>query len=460
MKHSIGVYGLGVMGKNLSLNIASKGHTIAVFNRDHSKTHDAVIQSRKENITTLYGYDKVDSFVNSLELPRKIIVMVKAGAAVDAVIREIGEHINAGDIIVDGGNEWYENTERRQVNVHNTYGAYLLGMGVSGGSEGARNGPSLMPSGNEEAFREMEPILSSIAAKVDERSVCVSYIGSGGSGNYVKMVHNGIEYGVMQVIAEVYFIMKTIMKYSNEAIATFFERCNMCNYLFEITIDILRRTDGDSILDNILDSPKMNGTGTWTSKEGYEMCVPMPSIHSAVNARMISSKKHLRTMLSDINELSQTTSNTNNNITEDDLEKALITSVFLCYVQGFALLQKKNIEKQWGINHKTIADIWKGGCIIRNRAILDFFSNDVFDNTTDLEEELYMMKTMTSTWVTNGVQPLSKLVSTCSANFIAIPTISNSFQYILQFIQKDDPSNLIQAQRNYFGAHAFEKRVR
>lgn len=506
---------MGVMGKNLSLNIASKGHTIAVYNRDYSKTHDIVMQSRKENITTLRGYGKVDSFVNSLESPRKIIVMVKAGEAVDAVIREIGQHVSTGDIIVDGGNEWYENTERRQTHVYDTYGVYLLGMGVSGGAEGARNGPSLMPSGNEEAFRKMEPILNSIAAKVgdgDNTNVCMSYIGTGGSGNYVKMIHNGIEYGVMQVIAEVYFIMKMVMKYSNEQIAHFFEKCNAVQncYLLEITVNILRTkdvycntNDNEYLLDNILDSPKMNGTGTWTSKEGYETYIPIPNIHSAVDARMISSHKVLRGMLSHIrptishehqisvisgiksednlidvetfrtmkNQLASSTLlpsshyykiNMNDILTEDQLEKSLMTCMFLCYVQGFAVIQKKNAEKQWGIDYKIIADIWKGGCIIRNRTILDYFSNEVFNQDPYKDHEDlsdYMMKTMASSdWVKNGIQPLSKLISVCSTNYIPIPTLSSSFQYILQLSQKDDSSNLIQAQRDYFGAHGYERK--
>ena len=446
---------MGVMGKNLALNIASKGHSISIYNRDYVKTQEIISQSVKENLDKVHGYERLDSFVDSLEKPRKVIIMVKAGDAVDDVLRNIGQYIDKDDIVIDGGNEWYERTEKRQMHMYDTYGAYLLGMGVSGGAEGARYGPSLMPSGNVYAFEHVRPILESIAAKTKDDITCMTYVGTGGSGNYVKMVHNGIEYGIMQVIAEVYTIMKRCMGYTNDDIATFFENCNIDiqSYLLEITIAILREKEGDEyVLDKIIDSPKMNGTGTWTSKDGYEMQVAIPSIHSAVDARIISSKKELRMKLGEVYASYDTFDSVNTfygRIKNDDIQKAMTACMFLCYVQGFQLIQEKNFEKKWGVHLQDMANIWKGGCIIRSR-ILDFFSD--IDDEADIIE-----KSLTSLWVHESLPNISKVITSCSLNYVPTPIISSSFQYILQHTQKKDSSNLIQAQRHYFGAHGYER---
>ena len=451
MKHSIGVYGMGTMGKNIALNIASKGHSVAVFNRDYEKTKHIVKECFETGISQLNGYSKLNTFIESLEKPRKILIMVKSGTPVENIIDDLITHIDINDIIIDGGNEWYENTEMRQEYLYYAYGINLIGMGISGGANGARYGPSLMPSGCKDAFDSICPLLESIAAKKKDNSVCMTYIGSGGSGHYVKMVHNGIEYGIMQVIAEIYDVLKN-MKYTNEMIASLFEKINndIHSYLIEITIEILRKKDENDeyILDKILDLPKMNGTGIWTSKEGLEVCIPVPSIQSAVDARIISSNKHLRTKLHSKIKLKHN-NNSLENISEDFISQCIITCMFICYLQGFLLIRHKNNQKQWNINCNTIADIWQGGCIIRSN-ILDYFK---YIDISKLEENAF-----SSIYIKNGIEALSNVVSMCSCEFIPISTISSSYQYILQYIQLNNPSNLIQAQRDYFGSHGYQIR--
>lgn len=449
MANHIGVYGMGVMGRNLAMNIASKGYRVAVYNRSYDKTLETVNICKKNDIHNLDGYETLDSFIHSLEYPRKLIVMVKAGNAVDEVINVISPFILKDDIIIDGGNEWYENTEIRQTIVHEKFGAQWIGMGVSGGEYGARYGASLMPGGSSETYNAIKDILEAAAAKVQD-TPCVRYIGKGGSGNYVKMVHNGIEYGVMQTIAEIYSILKNLKGYNNNTIAHFFKECNKIahSYLLEITIQVLLKKDegsNDFLVDKILDMPQMNGTGTWTTVDSYKSlhAMPVPSIAAAVDARIISANKKRRLLLA---EKSKMTSSTNLIIhsvpSDDELQRTLLSVMFVCYLQGFDLIRSKNQEKSWGISINDLTQIWKGGCIIRSN-ILDLFYQ------SSSEDILSVIDT--------DISAISKVVSYSCLSGLPTQCISASLQYILAYHQSYSPANLIQAQRDLFGAHGFER---
>lgn len=449
MANHIGVYGMGVMGRNLAINIASKGYRVAVYNRTFDKTLDAVNISQKNNIKNLDGFKTYEEFVNSLEYPRKVIVMVKAGNAVDEVINTISPFVFKDDIIIDGGNEWYENTERRQTIVHEKYGAHWIGMGVSGGEHGARYGASLMPGGSQETYDNIKGILEAAAAEVNNKR-CVSYIGKGGSGNYVKMVHNGIEYGVMQTIAEIYSILKNLKGYDNIRIAHFFKECNQIanSYLLEITIQVLLKKDdgtNDFLIDKILDMPQMNGTGTWTTVDSYKSlhAMPVPSIAAAVDARIIAANKKRRLLLAEKSKNTYTSDLIIHAVPSDeDLRRTLLSVMFVCYLQGFDLIRSKNQEKTWGISINDLTQIWKGGCIIRSNIL------DVFYQTSN-EDILSVIDT--------DISAITKVVSYCSLSRLPTQCISASLQYILAYHQSNSPANLIQAQRDLFGSHGFER---
>ena len=447
IQNNIGVYGLGVMGRNLALNIASKGHSVAVFNRNETKTNELIVQSSREGIRSVYGYYDIKEFMSSLQRPRKVIVMVKAGDAVDDVIRTLAPYLDPNDIIIDGGNEWYELTEQRQNWLDGNYKAHLIGMGVSGGEHGARYGPSLMPGGNAEAYKEIETFVSSFAAQTS-RGVCVAHIGSGGAGNYVKMVHNGIEYGIMQVIAEAYHILRSLYGLTNNEIAQFFENCNkgLDSYLLDITCKILRTKDDVSggradLIDFIADTPKMNGTGTWTVQDAFKTLVAVPSISSAVDARIIGAAKDIRIKLGG----TESDMNCDVKCSLKDLRTTIIATMRMCYLQGFQLIDQKNKEKQWGIDLSLVARVWMGGCIIRSNILNEFDDDIAFDATHVLYGALI------------DIPALSRVVASAVVNQIPIPTISATLQYLLGYSQTKSSANIIQAQRDFFGAHGYER---
>ena len=454
-QNNVGVYGLGVMGKNLALNMASKGYRVAVYNRTLEKVQETMEASSQQNIPTVQGYTSLPDFFNSLEYPRKVIIMVKAGDAVDQVLQTFSPYIKNDDILVDGGNEWYENTERRQLLVEKTYGAYWIGMGVSGGENGARFGASFMPGGHPWAYSKLQPLLTSAAAVNPQNNPCVTFVGNGGSGNYVKMVHNGIEYGLMQAIAEIYYILKHFKKYDNAKISSLFSLWNqdLQSFLLEITCDILVKKENNVfLLDHIFDSPKMNGTGTWTLRDSIRELVPVPSIGAAVDARIISSEKFERTYISFLanKPLHQSDVQVPS---DEELYHALKFAMYASYVQGFQLIQRKNLEKQWHIDMSKLPAIWKGGCIIRS-TMLDAFEHCFVENT-NIRHVLFHKPLLQQ--VLSNLESTTNVMAWACQYHVPCPVISSSLQYILQYNQDRNSSNLIQAQRDFFGAHGYER---
>ncbi|KAK3282169.1 hypothetical protein CYMTET_10081 [Cymbomonas tetramitiformis] len=377
MTSRIGLCGLAVMGQNLALNIAEKGFSISVFNRSSSKTDATVERAQKEGLgDKLVGFHEMRDFVTSLQKPRCVIILVQAGAPVDSTIASLSEHLEAGDIIIDGGNEWYENTERRSLEVAKK-GLLYMGMGVSGGEEGARNGPAMMPGGLPEAYAAIEDIVTKISAQVDD-GPCVTHVGPGGAGNFVKMVHNGIEYGDMQLISEAYDILKTVGGLSNEDLAKVFREWNageLQSYLIEISYLIFEKKDDQTsegyVLDKILDKTGMKGTGKWTIQQAAELSVAAPTMATALDARFLSGLKTERVAAEELYSSLRPTSD-NTPLTDgekaqliDDVRQALYASKICSYAQGMNIIRNKGQSMGWNLDLGEIARIWKGGCIIR-----------------------------------------------------------------------------------------------
>jgi 6-phosphogluconate dehydrogenase len=367
MTSQIGLVGLAVMGQNLALNVAEKGFSISVFNRSYDKTEAAVNRAKKEGLDTkLTGYEDLKDFVASLEKPRRVIILVKAGAPVDSTIKGLMEYLEEGDIIIDGGNEWYENTERRQ-EAAKAKGIYHIGMGVSGGEEGARNGPSLMPGGEAEAYKYLEPIVTKVAAQVDD-GPCVFHIGPGGAGNYVKMVHNGIEYGDMQLISEAYDVLKTVGGLTNDELAEAFAAYNkseLDSFLIEITAQIFTKKDDngtDFIVDKILDKTGMKGTGKWTVQQAAELTVPAPTIEAALDGRFLSGLKDERVAAAEFYKSQgvggpEPPTGVDKAQLIEDVKHALYAAKICSYAQGMNIIKAKSAEKGWNIDMGSLARI-------------------------------------------------------------------------------------------------------
>lgn len=463
----VGLIGLAVMGQNLALNMAEHGFRVSVYNRTSSKTDDTInrYQLEKQNFRgELKAFYSIESFVRSLERPRKIIIMVKAGSPVDSTITTLENYLEPGDLIVDGGNEWYENTQRRQETLLSK-GILYMGMGVSGGEEGARHGPSLMPGGPLEAWNLMKDILNQIAAQVED-GPCVTYIGPGGSGNYVKMVHNGIEYADMQLIGEVYDILRTLNCFDGK-LHEIFERWNtsdLQSFLIEITSQILQVKEKNSLLlDRILDQSGSKGTGMWTIQEAAKRGVPISTISAALDARYLSSFKDLRVSLSkrlqgigNIERNTVVSSYGWNNLEylASELEKALFAAKICCYGQGMALIQKASLDEQWNLDCGEIARIWKGGCIIRAKfldRIKDAYRRQ--PNLVSLLEDEYFVKDLN-----NCQLALRRVVSGSALLGIPVPALASALSYYDSFRQEVlASSQLIQAQRDFFGAHTYKR---
>lgn len=440
LTNSVGVVGMGVMGKNLAANFASRGYPVALYNRSFDKTLDAA-----KMVDGMHAYREVVDFVQSLERPRKVILMLKAGDAVDSMAQVLEPLLQEGDVIVDGGNEWYENTERRQSQFLDR-GIHWVGMGVSGGEKGARNGPSLMVGGDEEAYAMLEKMLDAVAAPG-----CMNRMGFGGSGHYVKMVHNGIEYGMMQAIAEVYWIMKVYNGMGNDEIADVFDAWNKevfdC-FLLEITCKILRKKDGEKhILDQMTHTVGMNGTGTWTAQEGLRMGVPMNTIMASVESRLIGSDKFARTFMD--YSYSRRVGYLPMMIEPLDLQNALWITMMVSYAQGLQLLAKKNDKKKWDMHIGNAVRVWRDGCIIRSRIVheLELVSN----YKMILSESALKDRVM-------GMMPsLRRVVGTSHICGVAVPAMGASLDYLEQLLMAKGPWALIQAQRDCFGSHGFER---
>ena len=456
-KQQIGVVGMAVMGKNLALNIESRGYSVALFNRTGSKTTDVVEEHPDKNFKATYT---IEEFVDSIEKPRRILLMVKAGPATDATIQELLPHLDKGDILIDGGNTFFKDTIRRNEELANS-GINFIGTGVSGGEEGALKGPSIMPGGQKEAYELVAPILEQISAKAEDGAPCVAYIGPNGAGHYVKMVHNGIEYGDMQLIAESYDLRKNILGLSVEEMAEIFNEWNqgeLDSYLIEITADILTRKDdegtGQPIVDVIMDAAGNKGTGKWTSQSALDLGVPLPLITESVFARYISAYKEERVQASKI--LSHTNDFTFTGDKKELIEKireALYFSKIMSYAQGFAQLRVASKEYDWALPFGEIAKIWRAGCIIRARFLQKI--TDAYDKNPDIENLLlddYFVD------ITNKYQQAVRdVVALAVQAGVPVPTFSSAIAYFDSYRAKRLPANIIQAQRDYFGAHTYER---
>lgn len=455
-QQSFGVIGLAVMGENLALNVESKGFSVAVFNRSREKT-DEFMATRAKGKNFVAAYT-LEDFVASLERPRKILIMVKAGAPVDAVIDQLKPLLDEGDILIDGGNSLFTDTQRRAAALESEKFTFI-GMGVSGGEEGALLGPSLMPGGTKQAYDYLEPILTKIAAQVDD-GPCVTYIGPGGAGHYVKMVHNGIEYGDMQLIAEAYDIMKNVLGLNAAQLHEVFAEWNttdeLNSYLIEITADVFKVMDPDTglpLVDEILDAAGQKGTGRWTVDNALEIGVPIPTIIAAVTARIMSSYKQERVAAA--KELVGPSATFDGDVKAfiSKVRDALYCSKMCSYAQGMALLSKASQVYGFNLNLGECARIWKGGCIIRagflNKIKHAFDENPALPNLLLAPEFKQSILDRQTAW--------REVVAMAAKVGIAVPAFSASLDYFDSYRRDRLPQNLTQAQRDYFGAHTYER---
>ncbi|MEK5007056.1 NADP-dependent phosphogluconate dehydrogenase [Bacillus sp. FSL K6-3312] len=454
-KQQIGVVGLAVMGKNLALNIESRGFSVSVYNRSSSKTEEFLQESKGKNVVGTYS---IEEFVQSLETPRKILLMVKAGAATDATIQSLLPHLEKGDILIDGGNTYYKDTQRRNQELAES-GIHFIGTGVSGGEEGALKGPSIMPGGQKEAHELVKPILEAISAKVDGEP-CTTYIGPDGAGHYVKMVHNGIEYGDMQLISESYFILKHVAGLSAEELHEVFSEWNkgeLDSYLIEITADIFTKVDEETnqpLVDVILDKAGQKGTGKWTSQSSLDLGVPLPIITDSVFARYISAMKDERVEASQLIEgpkPAQSAENKQELI--EAVRKALFMSKICSYAQGFAQMKAASDEYNWDLKYGEIAMIFRGGCIIRAAFLQQI--KEAYDRNPELKNLLLdpYFKDIAQSYQSS----LRKVISLAVEQGVPVPSLSSALAYFDSYRTAVLPANLIQAQRDYFGAHTYER---
>jgi 6-phosphogluconate dehydrogenase len=453
---SFGVIGLAVMGENLALNVERNGFPIAVYNRTAAVTQKFMAErAQGKNVKDTYS---VEEFVQSLQRPRKILVMVKAGAPVDAVIAQLKPYLEPGDMIIDGGNSLYTDTERRTKELEaENFG--FVGMGVSGGEEGALNGPSLMPGGTETAYGELAPILTKIAAQVDD-GPCVTFIGPGGAGHYVKMVHNGIEYGDMQLIAEAYDLLKNALGLDHKQLHEVFAEWNttdeLNSFLIEITADIFNFIDPETnlpLVDVIQDAAGQKGTGRWTVMSALELAVPIPTMIAAVNARIMSFYKAERVAAS--KELTGPSGKYEGDTKEfiNKIRDALYCSKMCSYAQGMALLSKASKDLNYNLSLSECARIWKGGCIIR-AGFLGKIQTAYVDNP-DSPNLLLTPEFKQS--ILDRQDAWREVLSVSNKLGIPVPAFSASLDYFDSYRSARLPQNLTQAQRDYFGAHTYER---
>jgi 6-phosphogluconate dehydrogenase, decarboxylating len=452
----IGLIGLAVMGENLVLNMESKGFRVSVFNRTVEKV-DRFLEGRGKGLN-IYGAHSLEDFVASLATPRKVFLMVKAGAAVDAFIDRLIPVLEPGDIIIDGGNTHFPDTARRTAYVESK-GLLYIGTGVSGGEEGALKGPSMMPGGSPAAWPYVKPIFQSICAKVEGGSPCCDWVGEGGAGHFVKMVHNGIEYGDIQLICECYQIMKDILGMSNEEMhETFAEwnRGDLDSYLIEITRDILAKKDGDNryVLDYILDTAGQKGTGKWTAISALDQGVPLTLIGESVFARCLSAQKEERVAASAVLEGPAPVKFTGDRKAFlEDLRRALFAAKVVSYAQGYALMRAAAREYGWNLNYGGIAMMWRGGCIIRSVFLGRI--KEAFDKDPDIANIL--LDPYFSGKLAEAQQGWRNVLCTAMQNGVPAPCMTAGLQYYDGYRCKRLPANLLQAQRDFFGAHTYER---
>lgn len=454
-KADIALIGLAVMGENLAMNMESKGFTVAVFNRENGVV-DKFINGRGKN-KSFIGAHTLAELVEKTEKPRKIMMMIKAGSPVDEVIEKLIPLLEKGDIIIDGGNSHFEDTERRTKYVESK-GLFYIGTGVSGGEEGALNGPSMMPGGSEKAWQSVKPIFQAICAKTDDGTPCCDWVGSGGAGHFVKMVHNGIEYGDMELISEIYHFMKVILEFSAEDMHRVFSQWSegrLGSYLIDITAEIftVKDEDGTPLVEKILDSAGQKGTGKWTGITALGEGVPLTLITESVFARYLTSMKEERTEAS--KELTGPFIDFKGEREEyvGRMEEALYCAKIISYAQGYALMREASRKYNWNLNFGGIALMWRGGCIIRS-VFLDKIK-DAFDKNKDLKNLL--LDGYFKNEVLSGMESLRKICAICMLNGVYSPSLSAALTYFDGYRSEKLPANLIQAQRDFFGAHTYER---
>ncbi|MDC3412956.1 NADP-dependent phosphogluconate dehydrogenase [Terrihalobacillus insolitus] len=454
-KQQIGVIGLAVMGKNLALNIESRGYKVSVYNRSPEKTKELLIEAQGKELVPTYS---ISEFAQSLETPRKILLMVKAGKPTDDTIKQLKPHLSKGDIIIDGGNAFFGDTIRRNKELA-TEGIRFIGTGISGGEEGALRGPSIMPGGQMDAYEQVEPILTAIAAKVNG-DACITYIGPDGAGHYVKMVHNGIEYGDMQLISEAYHLLKELLNLNNADLHEIFTEWNqgeLDSYLIEITADIFTKIDPETnqpLIDVILDTAGQKGTGKWTSQIALDLGVPLPIITESVFTRFLSALKEERVHASKVLNGPETSAfNGDKEVFIESVRKALFASKICSYAQGFVQLKAASEAYDWNLNYGNIAMIFRGGCIIQ-AGFLDKIK-EAYDQDPNLNNLL--LNSYFKGIVENYQDAWREVVSVATKHGVPVPGFSSALAYFDSYRTERLPANLLQAQRDYFGAHTYQR---
>jgi 6-phosphogluconate dehydrogenase len=455
IKHQFGIVGLGVMGENLALNIESRGFSVVGFDLDRNKVDGFAAKTNGKNV--LAAQTPAD-FLDWIETPRRILIMVPAGKAVDAVIADLRPHLAAGDILIDGGNTLFVDTVRRLKELEGS-GILYIGTGISGGEEGALHGPSIMPGGNPEAWPLVKPILQAIAAKADDGTPCCDWIGSGGAGHFVKMVHNGIEYADMQMICEAYWLMERLLGFSPDEASKIFAEWNageLSSYLVDITADILSRKDpetGKPIVHVILDTAEQKGTGKWTGQISLDLGVAAPTITDAVFARTLSALKKERVAASSVLQGPVPSFTGDKAAFVEMVRKALFCSKICSYAQGFDLLRTADREYQWDLRLGTISSLWRAGCIIRAQ-FLGKIKNAYERNPTlaNLLLDDYFAGVMTGYH-----QAWRQVVSVAVLDGVPIPAFMSALAYYDGYRSANLPANLLQAQRDFFGAHTYHR---
>lgn len=453
MQNDYGMIGLGTMGRNLVYNISDKGYSVAGYDRDEAQ---AVLLTKEVSRTNISSTTDINQFVKSLNIPRTIMLLVPAGKIVDSVISELKPLLSKNDLIIDCGNSHYADTDRRIAELADT-GIQFMGVGVSGGEEGARFGPSIMPGGNPDVYHRVDKMFAAIAAKVNGQP-CVTYLGEKSAGHYVKMVHNGIEYGMMQLIAESYHILKVIGGLSNAEMHDVYKRWNegkLKSFLIEITADIFTAKDegGEKdLLDVVMDTAHQKGTGIWTSKSAMELQIPIPVIDTAVTSRYYSAARPARLALAKSYEQGEVKLTDNKQEFVDKIENALYFAFIITYTQGLELLTKASKEFGYGLDMQDIARIWKGGCIIRSSFLENieraYGNKDVTTLLSDKE---------TAALLKQNESAVRDVICSAVNVGIPVPGMSNSISYFDSYRNGWLPANLIQAQRDYFGAHTYER---
>ena len=454
-KQHMGIVGLGVMGENLALNIESHGFSVVGFDLDANKVDN--FSKRTQGKQVILAYSTAE-FVANLDTPRRVLVMVPAGKAVDAVITSLRSHFAPGDLLIDGGNTLFSDTERR-IKELEASGILYIGTGVSGGEEGALHGPSIMPGGNPEAWPLVKPVLQAIAAKADDGVPCCDWIGSGGAGHFVKMVHNGIEYGDMQMICEAYWLMARLLGLSADEMSQVFADWNqgeLSSYLVTITADILAKKDsetGKPMIDVILDTAEQKGTGKWTSQIALDLGVPAPTVADAVFARTISAIKQERIAASKVIAGTTPSFQGDKKAFVESIRKALFASKICSYAQGFQLLRAADHEHHWDLQYGTIASLWRAGCIIRAQFLGKI--KDAYARNPGLANLL--LDPYFTDIVTRYQAAWREVVSVAAMNGIPVPAFMSALAYFDGYRSANLPANLLQGQRDYFGAHTYQR---